>query len=557
MVEGFADVEHEADDQLRHVVAGRRLPCEDHRARHADAARIVLEAVVAGDHLQHVQKLALVFVEALHLGVEQAVGIDGDAAGLADQLRQPLLVAALDLAEAVVEAAIVGELREPLELVEVLFPAFADARGDQVGERRVGLEQPAARRDAVGHVDELVRPDFREVGKQALAQQLGVERGDAVDLVAADHREVRHADAPRRVVHQRDAGQDRRVAREHPPHVAKEGVVDFVDDFEVARQDRLDHVHRPGFERLGQQGVVGVAEGALGEPPRGLEAHPVVVHEQAHQLRHRHRRMGVVELDRHLLGEAGEVVVVAQVAVQDVLQRGGNEEVLLLQPQFLAVLALVVGVENLRESLGKGLAAHRLNVVALVEGVEVELPRRPRRPQAQVPHRRRREARNRVVEGHRHDFLGIDPLADLVALRIAEAEILAAEAHPIEHRGARHLPRIAEAQPVFRLLDLLALLDALGEHAVFVADAVADARIVVGEQAVEEAGGEAPEAAVAERGVGLVGLDLVEVEAERGERLAGHVHHAEVVEHLLQRTADQVFHRKVVDQLLALVVVLP
>jgi hypothetical protein len=38
--------------------------------------RVVLDAVVEGDHMQHVEQLALVFVDALDLDVEQGVGID-------------------------------------------------------------------------------------------------------------------------------------------------------------------------------------------------------------------------------------------------------------------------------------------------------------------------------------------------------------------------------------------------------------------------------------------------------------------------------------------------
>ena len=80
------------------------------------------------------------------------------------------------------------------------------------------------------------------------------------------------------------------VPRVAAPHLVEEAVVDLVDDLEVAREDRPEHLDLPLLERLGQQRVVRVGE----RPPRDLPglvpAHPVDVHEEAHQLGHRRSR---------------------------------------------------------------------------------------------------------------------------------------------------------------------------------------------------------------------------------------------------------------------------
>ena len=78
---------------------------------------------------------------------------------------------------------------------------------------------------------------------------------------------------------------------------------------------------------------------------------PVLVDQEAHQLGHGDGGVGVVELDRHLVGQRREVGMTGEVAPEDVLQAGRGEEVLLLQPQFLAGLGRVVGVEDAGDAL--------------------------------------------------------------------------------------------------------------------------------------------------------------------------------------------------------------
>jgi len=53
------------DDQLGHEIPGRRLPAEDDGARRHVKVPVLLEPVVEGDHVKHVQVLALVLVKRL------------------------------------------------------------------------------------------------------------------------------------------------------------------------------------------------------------------------------------------------------------------------------------------------------------------------------------------------------------------------------------------------------------------------------------------------------------------------------------------------------------
>ena len=59
----------------------------------------------------------------------------------------------------------------------------------------------------------------------------------------------------------------------------------------------------------------------------------------------------VVELNDDLFGEILPSFVVLAETAEDVVQRAGNEEVLLHEAQFLAALGLVIGIEDLGDGL--------------------------------------------------------------------------------------------------------------------------------------------------------------------------------------------------------------
>ncbi len=95
------------------------------------------------------------------------------------------------------------------------------------------------------------------------------------------------------------------------------------------------------------------------------------------------------------------------------------------------------------------------------------------------------------------------------------------------------------------MLDLAAVDDALREHAVLVADAVAEGGQAERGHRVEEAGRQPAEAAVAEGGVGLVLLDvleLVRLQRQRGGGLALQVQRGQ---RIAQRASHQELHRQV------------
>ena len=149
-------------------------------------------------------------------------------------------------------------------------------------------QQEAPLRDAVGLVVEPLREQRGEVGHDGLLQQLRMNRRHAVGAVRADDGQVRHADlSGRALLDEADARDAGVVAGKRGADVVEEAAVDFVDDFELPRQQRLEPRQRPFLQRFGQQRVVRVGERALREIPGLVPAELRVVEQDAASARAR------------------------------------------------------------------------------------------------------------------------------------------------------------------------------------------------------------------------------------------------------------------------------
>ena len=125
--------------------------------------------------MQHIEQLALVFVDALHLHIEQSFAVDLHTHVFSYPMREAVFVGLLGRPEVGHKGGVAGQRGQPRQLRQVATPAFADARIEQARQRRVGLSQPTAWRDAVGFVVESLRPQMSEVSKNRLLHQVGVQ----------------------------------------------------------------------------------------------------------------------------------------------------------------------------------------------------------------------------------------------------------------------------------------------------------------------------------------------------------------------------------------------
>jgi hypothetical protein len=127
------------------------------------------------------------------------------------------------------------------------------------------------------------------------------------------------------------------------------------------------------LEGFGQQGVVGVGEGAGDDGP-GQSSQRAPSSSRRMRMSSATASAGWVSLSwmATLSGKAW-ISLVGLVAADDVVEEQATKKVLLLEAQFAALLDVVVGVEHLGDVLGDGLGLVGLHVVAVVEEGQVEV----------------------------------------------------------------------------------------------------------------------------------------------------------------------------------------
>ena len=528
----------QVDHRFRQPVARCRLAAEDLDARGPVAVRRLVDAMPQRDRLQHVQKLALVFVHALDLYVEDRIGIDAQPQIRQQPVRQGDLVGALGGVQPVQEGPVPGMGLQPRELVQILGPAGADRLVQKPRQFGIGQPQPAARRHAIGLVHDPVGMQLVQVGKDRVLDQLGMQRRDAVHPAGHDEGQLSHMDLI--ALHDADMGGAARADAVI--------LVDHLDDLHVAGQHAAHQPGGPALQRFGQKGVVGIVQRAPRQILRAVEGQAVIVHQQADQLGPGNGRMRVVQLDRHLVGQHFQIAMFGHEPCHDVLQRRRGQEIFLLQPQLLARFRRVVGIEHPRQGPGQRLGFRRCRVIARIEALEVQKRRRQRPPQAQAVGPMALPADHRRVMGARDDaFAWLPDGASVHRLDMAlEADLVAVV-------DAHEFPGMGLVQPVLGRLHLLAALEALAEQPVLVADAIAEGRAVQRGERLHETGRQPPQAAIAKRRVGLILQDHLLVQAQQGQRLAHLRLQFQVDDRIAQDAADQELHRQVIDPLGALV----
>ena len=224
-----------------------------------------------------------------------------------------------------------------------------------------------------------------------------------------------------------------------------------------------------------------------------------------------------------------------------VLERAGDEEILLRQPQSLARLGLVVRIEHLGDGFRYDLLVHRAVVIADVERFEIEGFGGLRLPQAQQVRGRHPIAGHGSVVGDAFDDLLRNPAHPIAALFVIIALGAPAELHIEGDFRTDDLPGVAEAQPLVRQLDLPAVANRLIEDAELVADAVADRRNIERRQRVHVTSGQAAEPAVAQARLFFLLQKVGQILPDFGYCLLGRLPDTEVDQAVAQMRPGQKF----------------
>src|SRR5262249_47813944 len=141
----------------------RRLPSEEKGSGCQLLLWILAKPVVKDDDTERIEELSLVLMDALHLAVEDGVGVHDLARRSLEPVGEQGLGLSLGLAELQPEALVLGERLQTTELSQVDDPAIADRSGNRLSERRVGQQQPPARRDPVRLVVEAFGEHLRQI----------------------------------------------------------------------------------------------------------------------------------------------------------------------------------------------------------------------------------------------------------------------------------------------------------------------------------------------------------------------------------------------------------
>ena len=412
-------------------------------------------------------------------------------------------------------------------------------------ELRVALAEPAAVVDAVRDVGELLWLELADVAEEVVLEYVAVQAGDAVYHVAGREAHIGHVDLA--ALDDGVAGNPGVVAVELGGELGAPAAVNLADNLEDARHEALHQALRPGLEGLGHYRVVRVGHAVADDVPGLIPAQAVLVHEDAHELGDNERRVRVVNVDNVVLGEGAHVAPGAAMVADDVLRGGGDEEVLLLEAQGLALHVVVGGVEHLGDDLGQGALLHALYVLALGEAVHIEAVGAVGLPEAQGVDLAAAEAGDEHIARDGEDGVVVLELGVAVAEVVPVLLDAAAEANLDRVLIAGDEPALGGALPVVGDLGLAAVDYPLAEHAELVAQGVAGGLDALSGHAVHIAGGEAAQAAVAEARVGLELKDVGGVAAHVLERADERVRDAEVEGVLHQAAAHEELHGEVVD----------
>ena len=368
-----------------------------------------------------------------------------------------------------------------------------------------------------------------------------------VDGIAHGHAQVRHVHHA--VGNHRHVTDALPLAGEVIPQPRAQPAVDLLQNLINAGQQLPHHFFRPLLQRFRHDGVVCVGHRLLHNGGSFVPAKALFVHQDTHHFRNSKPRVRIVDVDAHLLRQQLEVAPVQFFEIlDDVLQRGACEEIVLLEPQHLAFVVVVLRIQHLGDDLRCFRRLHRLAVLALTKRRQVNVLGAAGRPHAKRVHRRRIIAYNRHVvrDGLHRVVIPVDKARHTVVVHLVH---MAAEVNlaGVLHHG--HFPHVAVGQPAVWQFHLLTIHNFLAEQAVFIANRAAHRRQIQAGQAVQEACRQASEAAVAQARFRLFLQQVVHIDAQFAQRLPVYIRGHQVQHVAIQAAPHQKFYRQIIQPL--------
>mmetsp|Transcript_8091 Transcript_8091/g.50023 ORF Transcript_8091/g.50023 Transcript_8091/m.50023 type:complete len:342 (+) Transcript_8091:5447-6472(+) len=242
--------------------------------------------------------------------------------------------------------------------------------------------------------------------------------------------------------------------------------------------------------------------------------------------------------------------------MQNVLQCGTDEEVLLFEAEHLPSLGGVVGIENTGDRFGFRLFLKRFYVLSLVEDIQLEFVHGHAPPQ---PHRvgmSRTVPWNRRIVSHGPDRLSWMPFVLLAALLTFLRADPSIKVHGIGKVSPLHLPWIATPQPWVGFFPLLATMEHLFKHPEAVAQSISPRREFQGGHRIQEATSQSSKSSIPQARICFLFHQVFQVDSQLHQGQFEFLVQLEVAGHLLQCPSCQKLQGQV-SHLFVVVVLVP
>ena len=165
----------ELDYSLCHLISGSRLCSENKGLRSDIEIGILLEIKVESDDIERIEKLTLIFVQALDLNVEDRMSIDLLARLMIEVIGKCDFVIVLYSANSVKNGRVVSELCKFSKLYGIVSVSRTDSLVKKLCKLGVGIAQPTTVSYTVGYVFKAVRIHLVEVLEYRFGKDIRVK----------------------------------------------------------------------------------------------------------------------------------------------------------------------------------------------------------------------------------------------------------------------------------------------------------------------------------------------------------------------------------------------
>ena len=126
--------------------------------------------------------------------------------------------------------------------------------------------------------------------------------------------------------------------------------IQITDDRNDLWCNLLQIINRPFFQCFCKDGVIGIRAGLLYDLNRLIEV-DLFLNKKTDQLRNNHRRMCIIDLDRHMLMKLSEIISLFFTLADNVLCCIGDHKILLINTEQISCLIAVIRIEEQRQVL--------------------------------------------------------------------------------------------------------------------------------------------------------------------------------------------------------------